>query len=545
VPVVKTRRESTVNWKLVLNSLLPALLLTINGKPIIAQEAPIRLPNIDVTAARPAPEGKRRDLSYPSTGIDREVIEQIPDSRLGGALQRLPGVTMGGAPGERKDVRLRGLDKEFTRTQFGGVQLTDGGEKREFQVFRFPSVFAGEVEIIRNPTAEFEGDGIAGRVNVEFRDIPDERRIDIETGIGSGTGLDFGDRHRTQIAYGERFGNFGAQIVISRVSDPLNKDKRKEEIGKKIETEDELKDEDFTDVFADFAWFGSTQTLHVKPLLLNLDSDKSKTKSFFKADGTPDGVEDEAEDERRRTYGLIAEHNLRLPGSGSVESIFAYSKTTEDKDKQKAKFKPDGSLDKTEDEDEEKKDESFEVKAAFTQPFTVFRPHQLKTCFQLRYRDRFRDKVKIETKGGVASDKTGPKDNYQIEEQFAAAFVQDEITLAPGLSFTPGLRIEHMDRETASGDGTKGSATFTDVLPSAHLRWLATEFTAFHASISRQVNRPKFDELSPFENETGDRVFAATRTSSRRARHLSILAAISPRIRSFSVPTCSTATSRT
>ncbi|MEX2454931.1 MAG: TonB-dependent receptor plug domain-containing protein, partial [Rhodospirillaceae bacterium] len=78
------------------------------------------LPAIDVTAPEPAPESERRLLNYPTTGLTRDQFETTPNQRLGDVLQRLPGVTMGGAPGERKDVRLRGMDKEYTRTQFDG-----------------------------------------------------------------------------------------------------------------------------------------------------------------------------------------------------------------------------------------------------------------------------------------------------------------------------------------------------------------------------------------------------------------------------------------
>lgn len=206
-----------------------------------ADRGELELVPIEVSAPEPAPETARQGLQFPTAGISREQFEKLPNQRLGDVLQRLPGVTMGGAPGERKDVRLRGMDKEFTRMQFDGVQLPDGGEKREFQVFRFPSFLVDDVTVIRNPTAEYEADGIAGRISVGIRDIPVERQIDVEVGAGGGTGLSFGEDRVFRGAYGERFGNFGLQIAYSRQDDPIAKEKLKSELGAKSEVEDEKK----------------------------------------------------------------------------------------------------------------------------------------------------------------------------------------------------------------------------------------------------------------------------------------------------------------
>ena len=98
-------------------------LVALAALPATAQDVgsgPTELGEIRVQGAAPAPESRRSDLAFPTTGFGREVIEEVPDRRLGGALQRLPGVTMSGAPGERKDVRLRAIDKKFSRASTDG-----------------------------------------------------------------------------------------------------------------------------------------------------------------------------------------------------------------------------------------------------------------------------------------------------------------------------------------------------------------------------------------------------------------------------------------
>ncbi|WP_347331034.1 TonB-dependent receptor plug domain-containing protein [Marinimicrobium locisalis] len=493
-------RPSSIGIVLVLG-----LSLTLSAHAETATE----LPALDVIGddvRGGAPEADRHERAFSSTGLGREVIEQVPDRRLGGTLQRLPGVTMGGAPGERKDVRLRAIDKRYTRTEFGGVQLTDGGEKREFQIWRFPAFLAGEVEVVRNPTAEVEADGLAGRVRVDFREIPKQRTIDASVATGTATDQDFGDQRSVQLGYGERFDDFGMQLGLSRVADPLVKVKDKLK-GNERETEDEFKDATFTDAFADFAWYGDGQTLHLRPLLLNLDEEKDKEKRKFK-NGSLDKIEKEVEDELKRTRALIVDHDWRMNGGKRLESQFAWSDTDEDKQKLKSVFKADGSFDKTETETEDKQDETFEIKSALTLPFSIGIDHELKFGGAARVRDRFKDKTKRENKGGTIKDKTEDKDNYQLNEQrYLAVFVQDRLHVNDRFSLTPGLRYERVERETESGDGTRGDATLSDVLPSLHATYLLNEAVTLRASASRVINRPKFDELAPFsEEKDGDLV---------------------------------------
>lgn len=90
-------------------------------------------PPVTVTTERVAEESRLSD-PVPNTGVNREQIDNRANRRVGEILKRMPGVYMGGAPGENNDVRLRGLDKEFTRIQLDDMTLPDGGEKRELQV---------------------------------------------------------------------------------------------------------------------------------------------------------------------------------------------------------------------------------------------------------------------------------------------------------------------------------------------------------------------------------------------------------------------------
>lgn len=83
-----------------------------------------QLGTIEVSAPRPAPEQERLRETIPSVSVNRQQIEQQPNGlRADDIVKRMPGVYTGGAPGEDKDVRLRGIDKEFTRTTIDGLSI--------------------------------------------------------------------------------------------------------------------------------------------------------------------------------------------------------------------------------------------------------------------------------------------------------------------------------------------------------------------------------------------------------------------------------------
>ncbi|MDZ4395069.1 hypothetical protein, partial [Cypionkella sp.] len=68
-----------------------------------------------------------------------------------------------------------------------GLQLPDGGEKREFNLDRFPVAMVDSVEVVRAKTADMEADGIAGKIILHTKDIPETptRNVSISAGNGS------------------------------------------------------------------------------------------------------------------------------------------------------------------------------------------------------------------------------------------------------------------------------------------------------------------------------------------------------------------------
>ncbi|GAB3433843.1 TonB-dependent receptor [Massilia solisilvae] len=96
----------------------------------------------------------------------REELDRNGDSNIGEVLKRLPGVTMGGAPGRGGGgVRMRGLGNGYTQMLVNGERPPPG-----FSLESIPPDQVERIEIMRGPVAEHSTQAIAGTINVVLRE---------------------------------------------------------------------------------------------------------------------------------------------------------------------------------------------------------------------------------------------------------------------------------------------------------------------------------------------------------------------------------------
>jgi hypothetical protein len=209
-----------------------------------------------------------------TTGIGSADISKRNNRRLSDVVARMPGVFLTGPPGGDKDVRIRGLDKEFSRTQVDGIVIPDGGEKREFQLNRIPSSIVDAVRIIRNPTAEYESDGLAGRVDVQTRPIPDALTLSGRIAYGGRRSPDNGIT-QGQVTAGSRFHrNLGFFGGFDYLNDHLPIDRDKLWSTGTLESEDEKQRQRSRNFFGDFGVYASRfGEWHFKPVVLDFTTD--------------------------------------------------------------------------------------------------------------------------------------------------------------------------------------------------------------------------------------------------------------------------------
>ena len=170
------------------------VILQIADKPKPAAPAPMRI-KPDISAAPEdravdevvvsgyreslaAAHALKRDAVGTEDVIVAEDIAAFPDLNLAESLQRIPGVTINRDSGEGRQITLRGLGPDFTRTQLNGMEVLGntasgmdnrGGvsRTRSFDYSLFASELFDRVTVQKSYAADQDEGGIGGTVQLE------------------------------------------------------------------------------------------------------------------------------------------------------------------------------------------------------------------------------------------------------------------------------------------------------------------------------------------------------------------------------------------
>lgn len=109
--------------------------------------------------------------------VSRDAIRELPDINAAEAIGRLPGISLTRSGGEGSKVILRGLDPKFAAVSINGVKqpgtdLASGADRSVDLSNISPEMLSG-IEIFKSPTADMDGDAIAGVVNLVISKAPD------------------------------------------------------------------------------------------------------------------------------------------------------------------------------------------------------------------------------------------------------------------------------------------------------------------------------------------------------------------------------------
>jgi TonB-dependent receptor len=122
-----------------------------------------------------------QDLKRRAVGTEDDIlasdIAAFPDLNLAESLQRVPGITITRDSGEGRQIALRGLGADFTRTQLNGMEVLGntasgmdnrGGvsRSRSFDYSLFASELFNRVSVQKSYAAEQDEGGIAGTVGL-------------------------------------------------------------------------------------------------------------------------------------------------------------------------------------------------------------------------------------------------------------------------------------------------------------------------------------------------------------------------------------------
>jgi TonB-dependent receptor len=145
-----------------------------------ADAAPVEVEQVVVTGFRGSLV-QARDLKRQALGaqdvIVAEDIAAFPDLNLAESLQRIPGVTISRDTGEGRQIALRGLGPDFTRTQLNGMEVSastasgfdNRGSVSRTRAFDY-SIFASElfnrVTVRKAYAVDQDEGGVAGTVEL-------------------------------------------------------------------------------------------------------------------------------------------------------------------------------------------------------------------------------------------------------------------------------------------------------------------------------------------------------------------------------------------
>jgi len=106
--------------------------------------------------------------------ISAEQIGQFPDSTIGGAISRIPGVTSsrdgsvaGTSNGEVTGITIDGFGDSFDEILQDGRQVASGNGQ-SFDFADFSSMYVGEIEVYKTPNFALSSGAVGGTINVKY-----------------------------------------------------------------------------------------------------------------------------------------------------------------------------------------------------------------------------------------------------------------------------------------------------------------------------------------------------------------------------------------
>ena len=456
---------------------------------------------------------ERKESSYAKTVITRKEMEELGGQTAADVLRRLPRIYFTGPPTKNKDVRMSGLDKEFQSVLIDGNRPPGGGEKREFALDRIPIEQIERIEVLKNPTAAYDSDAVAGIVNIILKEPLKARSLYLFAGTSMNdlTNGKFGNKLSAN--YGDSFGPLNYTIGGTRNDEYWQKGKIAQDTGK---NEREVEVERTRTLTSSLnlglaLQLGKEDRVIFKPFLTEQTETKFKEKPITVLStgaNKSKNVENEEKEMLLQSYALAWEH--RFPGGSSLKLQGLYSENEEKKDKSTAQFTGAAlTLSKNIFEIEDKEDSDVvaaaDLKVPLAGPFET--EHVLSAGLKLRDKEReVNREVREVSSTGVVTVTSTPSDSYRVKETIGAIYLMDEAALTDKFILTPGLRVELTDGEYVTSGGNAASGNFTDWNPSLHALYKLGWGVQLRGSLARTIARPAFKDKVPTRSVKKDKV---------------------------------------
>ncbi len=142
--------------------------------------------------------------------LPSEVINSLPNVNIADAVGRLPSVSIVRDEGEGKYIQIRGTEPRLNNVTVDGVQLPSPENVRYIKLDTIPADLVESVELNKTLTADMNGDGIGGSLNLVTRQATDQPYFAVE-GLFGHTPIN-GTRQENQ-----EFGTYGRRFLAGKL----------------------------------------------------------------------------------------------------------------------------------------------------------------------------------------------------------------------------------------------------------------------------------------------------------------------------------------
>ena len=117
--------------------------------------------------------------------VASDQIGRFPDSNIGDAVKRIPGISVIQDQGEARFGLIRGTEPRLNSVMINGERIPSAeAEVREVQLDLIPSDMVAQIEVTKALTPDMDADAIGGSVNIVTRAAPADQRLSVTMGSG-------------------------------------------------------------------------------------------------------------------------------------------------------------------------------------------------------------------------------------------------------------------------------------------------------------------------------------------------------------------------
>jgi len=195
-----------------------------NGEivPVTIRLEPGAVVGDEITVVGTMLKGQAKALNQQKTNLNitnvvaADQVGKFPDSNVGDALKRIPGISVFSDQGEARFGHIRGTEPRFNSVTVNGERIPSAeAENRTIQLDLIPADMVQTIEVTKALTPDMDADAIGGSINLVTK-VPTEERISVNAGGGwnmlDETG---GARYQFGGTYGNRFSDDKLGVLFS------------------------------------------------------------------------------------------------------------------------------------------------------------------------------------------------------------------------------------------------------------------------------------------------------------------------------------------